>query len=407
MARALCDAESNDAENWAVLGRIQARAGRHGDAAASFTRALALNPKDLELRFSLAESLIAAGNVVAAAAQLEEFVKFRSADARAWFFLGAAYGQLGRIADALRCSERAVALAPDHVDAHYNLAQAYMHQIRLRDAVRHYRAVVRLRPDHYDALVGAGVALHDLGEHDEARRFLAEAMRLRPGAESVRFMLASIGGAEAPATAPRQYVSDLFDKYADRFDSHLVDGLQYRTPEFLVALAREHLADAGAPYDVIDIGCGTGLCGPLFRPFARRMTGIDLSRRMLDKARERGVYDELIEGDVSEALARLPPADLIVAADVFPYVGDLADILAACRHAMKPGGVLVFSTEAVEGDHPYVLRPSNRYAHTARYLHDMAARSRLDEAGFRTAVLRRDRNQPVHGFLCAFRRQDT
>ena len=194
-------------------------------------------------------------------------------------------------------------------------------------------------------------------------------------------------GADAPATAaPPEFVRELFDEYASHFDSHLGERLRYRVPQ-LIADAVAALA-LPAPAELIDLGCGTGLCGPLLRPHARRLEGVDLSPAMLEQARRLALYDELVCAELVEHLGKRTGAfDLAVAADVLIYFGDLAPVLAAVHRALRPRGSFVFTLEATE-TMPYLLRPSRRFAHARAYVEDAARAQGFALRGLDAVVLR-------------------
>jgi len=159
-------------------------------------------------------------------------------------------------------------------------------------------------------------------------------------------------------------------------------------------------------YKLLDLGCGTGLCGPLFREMAGRMTGIDLSPKMIEKAQAREVYDELLVGDIAGSdMGRFKEHfDIVLSADVFPYIGDLNEVFDACKRILRHNGVFAFSTEAAEGDAPYILRETNRYAHSAAYVRTVTKGNGFSELAFEQAVLRKDRGKPIHGYLFVVRR---
>lgn len=327
-----------------------------------------------------------------------------TADAESWFMLGAINGTLGHFDEAADCCRRAIALRPDYADAHYNLAQAYMHLNKLAPAAESFRAVVRLRPDHAEAWNNLGNALHDLRRRDEAIACYREALRLRPDFTGTRYRLAALGGEAAPDKPPAEYVAKLFDAYADRFEQQLVQELQYQTPVLLNKLMRNVMPHAPKALDVLDLGCGTGLCGPLLRDFARVLTGMDISAGMIEKARVKNVYDELLTGDITAWDFGGATYDLIVAADVFPYLGNLQPVFDKCRALLKPGAHFVFSAEASDETDSYVLRPTDRYVHNAGYIRALAARNGYAVVAMETATLRRDRGKPVEGYLCVLRR---
>lgn len=347
-----------------------------------------------------AMACLQAGRFADAHGLLKEACAGDADDSEAWFLLGAVNGQLGRYEDAVACCRKVVALNPQHVDALYNLGQAHMHLNRLAEAAEAYRAVVRLQPGHADAHNHLGIALQEQGDLPGAAHAYREALRLRPDLEGTRFLLAAVGGAPTPNRAPGGYVRKLFDRYADRFEDQLLGPLRYRTPALLDRVIRGCLQPGAGGLDIVDLGCGTGLCGPLLRDLARTLTGVDLSPAMLEKAQSKGVYDSLHVGDIGAFLQNATAAyDLIVAADVFPYVGDLQEAFERSRGALRPGGVLAFSVEAADTDAPFVLRPTDRYAHARTYLRELAPRYGFAERRFDEVTLRRDRGAPVRGYL--------
>ena len=195
------------------------------------------------------------------------------------------------------------------------------------------------------------------------------------------------------------YKRQLFNDYADQFEDHLVKVLHYRGHTALAG----HLASV-APRrfrSVLDLGCGTGLCAPRIEPLAERMTGVDLSRQMLDKAAALGLYDCLLEADIAQHLEETAAShDLVIAADVFIYVGDLAPIFAGVRRVLDPGGVFCFSVElAAPGCSSFELRPSLRYAHAETYLRRLAADHAFEVAQVCREILREDQRTPIDGLL--------
>jgi len=160
----------------------------------------------------------------------------------------------------------------------------------------------------------------------------------------------------------------------------------------------------GTGLSVLDLGCGTGLCGPLFRPLAATLAGVDLSPAMIDKARRRGVYDRLEVGDLVTALRRAPgAADLLVAADVLVYVGDLAPVLSAAAAALRPGGLFAFSVEEHSGA-GFTLLPTRRYAHSAEYVNSEAARVGLEVIHLHGAIARTENGRDVPALIIILRR---
>ena len=214
-----------------------------------------------------------------------------------------------------------------------------------------------------------------------------------------RMKLAALGAAPLPASAPPAFVRGLFDQYADRFETSLVDRLGYGAPLQLIgalgAVAGPHRRFA----EVLDLGCGTGLMGERLRPTAGNLTGVDLSAGMLDKARRKKIYDRLVESDVVGFGAGTQHYDLVTAADVLIYIGDLAPLFAGVATALAPGGLFTFSVETHDGEAPYALGPSLRFAHAPA-----AVEAMLDDCAMRmlskqSVVLRQDRGEAVMGMI--------
>jgi predicted TPR repeat methyltransferase/uncharacterized coiled-coil protein SlyX len=356
--------------------------------------------------------------------------------------LGAVEGERGRFDAAIECLRRAVALQPDHHGSLINLAMALGLNARDEEALTIVERVLELKPADAQALHVRGSMLRRLGRlfdalasldqslaadpeqvevlvergellaelsdlgmrrRDEAVQSLRRAIALGGDEASIRFSLAAMGAGQAPPAPPESFVTQLFDRYADRFDKQLLEDLAYRAPELVGQAVLKAAPPAGA--DVLDLGCGTGLCGPFLRPLAGRLVGVDLSRRMLAKATERALYDELVQADIVQHLSTSADSvDLIVAADVLVYLGDLGPLFSAAQRALNPGGCFVFTVESHGGDDDYVLCATRRYAHTDAYVRRVA-----DEFGFEVdallpCVLRTNNGADVEGRLVTLRR---
>jgi predicted TPR repeat methyltransferase len=216
-------------------------------------------------------------------------------------------------------------------------------------------------------------------------------------------MLAALTG-ETTKTAPAEYTAALFDGYAPDFDRHLVKTLKYEVPARLADLLRRTIGDGATFERAIDLGCGTGLSGEAFRPFARHFAGVDLSGEMIKRARDKGIYDDLVQADVVDALARARDGfDLFVCTDVLIYVGDAEEIFAASAAVAAPGAVFCVSTEFFDGQ-GYVLRPSGRYAHADAYMRDVAAANGFMEIARENTTIREEKGGAIEGRLFLFRR---
>jgi predicted TPR repeat methyltransferase len=305
---------------------------------------------------------------------------------------------------ALEGFDRALQRRPDYVEAWCGRAALLMRVQELDAAAESYRNALAVQPAYARAQMGLANVLRAQGRREEAIEAYEQARTLGADGATVGYMLATLGAQEAPGTAPGAYVATLFDQYAAKFDQHLRQVLHYRTPGLLVDALRPHLPQTHV-LDVLDLGCGTGLCAPLLRPMARRLEGVDLSPRMLDKARELDLYDALYCDDLTAVLRSRPASyALLAAADVMVYLGDLAPVLQAAHAALLPGGVLAFSVEASAGAQGFTLQDSGRYAHTRGYVEAEAARQGFSIAALEASVLRQDAGRDVNGLLVVLKR---
>jgi predicted TPR repeat methyltransferase len=266
---------------------------------------------------------------------------------------------------------------------------------------------LELAPGYASAWFALGEVRDRLGDRDAAIAAFRKAREADPqDRHGAALHLIRLGAAPAGAM-PESYVRTLFDGYAPGFDQALTEGLHYRAPELLLrAIERAHDGRRMKFGSVLDLGCGTGLAGAAFRPFADWLVGVDLSPEMLAKAREKGLYDRLIEGDVVRFLAGEAAIaaryHLILAADVFMYLDDLAPVLTASAHVLAPAGLLAFSVETHDGD-GVILRESLRYAHGAAHMRAGLAAAGLKLVSLDFASTRTEKGIPVPGLVAVAR----
>jgi predicted TPR repeat methyltransferase len=224
-----------------------------------------------------------------------------------------------------------------------------------------------------------------------------------------RLQLARLGAGDASPAMTHAYVRRLFDQYAARYDMALTDHLAYRGPELLREAVESAMRAAERPMrfaSMLDLGCGTGLAGAAFRPFAGRLVGVDLSPAMIAQAAAKGLYDRLITADLSDFLVKDASDngkyDLVLAADVFVYVNDLDRIMAASAPILAPDGLLAFTVETHSGDEAKLL-PTLRYAHGAPYVRRALANAGFIVASLSTAAVRAEKGAPVDSLVVVAR----
>ncbi len=431
------------------LGELLRQLGRLEEARLCFEAAVRLDPALNQSRVALAEILVDLGDLPAAVSCYREAIA-RSPQGHALHMdLGAALWKTGDSPGALEEFERAVVASPAVAEAHYNLGSARLELGRFDAAIESAREALRLRPEFSEALILCAAGLAATGAIDAsvelldrltgrevatcqryvllaarlmnsrlfapARRCLEEALREEPGEPIARHLMAALTG-ENPERPIEGYVRQLFDTSAATFDRELVEKLGYGIPGEMVDALQTIRGAPQGPWDVLDLGCGTGLVGKEIVSHSRRLVGIDLAPNMIHQSRERQVYTDLRCADLVVGLAKEEELraryDVVTAADVFIYVGKLDDVVPAVRRVLHQGGLFAFSAEAleaVEEDSPqgYRLGVMGRYAHSADYLRRLAMGNGFKVELLRGTRIRFEHRRPVQGWLTVWRASST
>ena len=316
--------------------------------------------------------------------------------AEAWACLGLAHEAQGRWRPAADALEKSLALVPRrHALLWVTLGQVWLRLGDTKNAERAFDRALQEDPSCAPAWSERGNLMRELLRFDEARDCFERALALGADPELNSFYLASIRGGDVPATPPRRYVEGLFDDYAADFQSHAAEKLEYRGYEVLL---KPFLGNGRRYERVLDLGCGTGLCGALIAAQAHIVDGVDVSIAMLEEARKHRVYRELVHADLGEFLAASTSQwDLLLAADVFIYVGDLAAILRSARRILAPGGCLAFTVELASEGKDIQLLPSLRYAHSEAYVRRLADAAGFAGVSISSAPIRREQGTPIAG----------
>lgn len=382
---------------WNALGLAALQLDQAETALDAFDAGLRLAPGQPALELNRAHSLRRLGRHGDASAAYAGIVSANPGLLEAWRGLAASDGALGRVDAALRSRVRALQLAPRDREVAFEHAVALMQAGQADEAEAGFARIVAEAAGDAQAWAWLGRARLRLGAVAGARDAFERARALDPDDAVIAHFHASLSG-DLPAVVEGEYIQRLFDDFADRFELTLVDRLGYSVPAALAALLREQGADAAR--SVLDLGCGTGLMGvELARP-GRVIDGVDLSPRMLGHARAKGVYRDLQAAEAGDFLRASDRRwDLVVAADVFVYVAELAPIFDAVRARLADGGWFAFSVEASEGQRVELPPATGRYRHAP----DAVAQA-LADAGFthvvrRPLVSRQEMGRPVHGEL--------
>jgi len=412
--------DADYAEAWVFLSSVYKSQGQYLQSIECAQRALELWPENTDasndLAFSSAvycESLFIQERYEDAYSYCMNALKIQPnvSDLHFW---------LGRILDmqnntdfkpAERSYREAINIQPNHVPAIYQLARVLEKQSDDLSAESYYQRVIELIPNHQENALYAHAKFQIANiylrndKKNKAIDYLREVLMLMPNHVGAKHNLSSLGELPTPECASRDYVVSLFDGMSGDFDRHLVDVLDYHVPELIRDAVSDLLGSEYSDLRILDIGCGTGLTGYHLKDGAQYLAGIDLSPNMIKKAREKGVYDLLLEGDIVEVMENMSEDfDLIVSSDVFIYIGDLSSIFQSCTNHIVPGGLLVFSIELQETDSDYILRDTGRYAQNPAYIYSLGAASAFEMVDSVKVTIRNDHGKPIDGMLIVLRK---
>lgn len=316
--------------------------GQLDEALALYVQALQKNPRD-----QIAASLI-------------------SAILRTHFELALTLMKVGRNPEAIQSFQRVLAIQPDESVAHAYLGRLFISGNDLSQATTHLRHYLRLVPEDP---IGA------------------------------RMLLAYTGAEAIPDRPAPSYITRFYDNYANSYDQKLVKGLQYQCPQIILAALQQHCQKVDAKVDILDLGCGTGLCGQAVRPMAKRLDGVDVSPQMLAKAQQLNIYNQLERADIYPFLEKKSGCyDVIVAAGLFEHIGDPRQVFTAAFRALKDRGLFIFTAE----DNPtqdLSVNSSGFYMHARTYLEERATHSGFTVTALEPAVMWIENDAPVQG-LC-------
>ena len=322
---------------------------------------------------------------------------------------GNRYANLGQLDTAVSYYKKSLAIKPDYAEAHYNLGFSLHRLGQLDAAVRSYKKVVAIKPDYAEAhnnkilsviyfftngqipdaidILEAliknnpndallfnmiGGCYVSLGQLDMAIKCYEKALAFKPNYAVTQHMLNALTG-NTSTEPPKEYVKNLFDDYAERFDDSLIKQLEYKLPFLMKELILKLDPTRKIFEKVIDLGCGTGLTGKELRDISNNLTGIDISSNMVAKTKKLDVYDRLIVGDIVDILdTSKEKYDLFIALDVFIYIGELTKIFKTVRQCSNENALFIFSIETQEED-GYSLLKSARYAHSDDYILNIAS----------------------------------
>lgn len=382
------------------------------EAEATYRRILRMRPQHPDALHFLGLLRFQQNNPEAGVELVRRSLQIAPRNPHAWNNLGNMLVADDKPDEALQAYGRATEIEPALAEAWHNQGICLRRARRFDEAVQCLEKALAANPRYFAAYESLGMLFYRLSRIAEAARLYRRWLEMDPQNPIARHMAAATTQEHVPDRADDQYVAKLFDGFAGSFDSSL-EALGYRAPQLLAAALGDHLHTQSGRFDILDAGCGTGLCGPLLRSTAKSLTGVDLSPGMIEKATARRIYDELIVAELTAFMhSRRAAFDVVLSADTLCYFGALEEPIAAARECLRSKGLLAFTVESLrdeQGDaardrgREYRMEPHGRYAHAAAYVRKVLEANAFAVLAMDPVVLRRERGQDVAGWLAVAR----
>ena len=390
-----------------LLSRIDFQEGRKQQAIAKLTKVVALSQDNVKALQDLGNMLQESGDLPKAEEIFRRIIEIAPDHADAHNCLGICLKNQNRVDEAIAAYRRAIEIHPENLGFQQNLGNALKRIQNWNEAEEVFRDLSNAAPNDPEVFRNLGIVLRHLNRLDDAKVAFERLLELDPDNPIARHFVAACDSEKTLVRADAEYVREVFDEFADTFESHLGQ-LGYDAPEWAGQVASQMFSDVQQSSLVaLDAGCGTGLCGPHLKPLVDRLVGIDLSPKMIDKAKSTDAYDQLVATDLMEYLnGHQREFNLIVAADTFNYFGDLSLVFAACAEALLDGGGLVFTLEEDEdtSNEPYRLFPHGRFGHAASYVLEMLSQHGFSVHRNEQKTLRMEADRPVPGLFISARK---
>lgn len=313
--------------------------------------------------------------------------------------LATVYLRKGALDEAKLHYQKALALSPKDSQILFNLGYIHTQQGLLEQASLNYLQILKENPKDFSAHNNLGALYSRQRKTEAALHHFQEALRLEPHNAAIAHIIKILQRDQEVLISPPEYLKSLFNYYADHYDNHLLEVLHYRVPQLLLASFLSLASPQQGKRDILDLGCGTGLCGQLFKPYAKHLVGVDLAQQMLKKAADKGIYDRLIEADLGAFLkTEKSTFDLIIAGDVLVYFGDLAPLFQSIKRVLKPQGMFIFNVEASEQE-GFALSPSGRFIHHQAYIDQVLEKEDFALIHYELITTRQQEQLPVKSHI--------
>ena len=320
--------------------------------------------------------------------------------------LGNIYKSNRQFAEAEECYRRVLIFRPDFAEGHCNLGMVLQNQKKFQEAMEHFRRALELSPSLKEAFEGLGICHAEMGEREQAISWFNRYLELDPGDDSeVKLRLARLNAGEIPDRYPAAVMLNTYEKKAQNWDTDIRQpGKEFFGPKHVREVLEELKLEKSRQLDVLDIGCGTGVCGEYLRDYAKHLVGVDLSTHMLEQALKKKYYDKLECADVIAYMHACECSfDLIIASGVLILFGDLLPVFRAVAQLLRSGGVFIFTLYRGESE-GVTVRFNLHFAHGETYVRDKAEAAGLQVVLLEQKMHEIDLGEPQPGWIVALRK---
>ncbi len=391
-----------------LLGTLYAERGELAQALKYLRQAADINPRSHMIQNNLGNIYQMSGQFDKAIACYQRALGFEPNMPEVQNNLGNIYKNQDLLAEAEACYRRALLLRPDFVEVYCNLGSVLRRLKKFQEAIENYRKALDLSPAFKAAFEGLGICYAELGERDQAIACFNRYLELDPGDNSeAKLRLAQLNAGEIPKRYPTAAMLTTYEKKAQNWDTDIQrPGMEFLGPQHVREMLEELKLPQARKLDVLDIGCGTGICGEYLRDYAKHLEGVDLSPQMLAQAKKKGYYNKL---ECADAVGYMQGCkrkfDLIVASGVLILFSDLTPVFQAVARLLKPGGVFVFTLYRSESE-AVMVRHNLHFAHSAAYVQEAAQAADLQLALLEQEVHEYDQGEPQAGWVGVLRKAD-
>lgn len=421
------DLQPKHASAWCQLAQLEQQDNSILEAIKCYQKSLRLDRNNIIAQHNLGCLLLAKHKYKNAIHHFKKALLLDPLHQEAFYNLGIAFIQQHEYENALKYFLRLAQITKKQdPDVLYNLGVVYNALQRQKEALYYFEEVIKLNPQHFASYMNLGVLYLKVENYTQAENYYTEALKLEPTNQEIIYTLDAIRQNQQHSIAPKEYVSNLFDSYANYYDKHL-EHLSYQAPQLIINTLKElNLYASSRILNVLDLGCGTGLCGEKLISIAKRLVGVDISKQMLEIAKHKKLYHELHNANLEDFLetylnnqsqhntqdTNYDGFDLIVAGDTLPYIGDLTKVFSICSKTLqtKPDSCLVFTLEkyvplSSYANQDYFLQRTLRFAHNEKYIEKLAQEHNLMIYSKKNVTIRKQHNVNVPSLLYVLSRK--